>query len=327
MQEIWIMNIRRSELGLLVVFEALMQERNVTRAGARVGLSQPATSAALRRLRDMADDPLFLRTGRGLRPTARALELIGPVHEALASLRTSFDRPAAFAPATATRSFTLMLSDIGEVTYSARLIARIRKEAPGVRVIVRRLALATLADELAAGTVDVAVGYIPDPPGGLMRERLFEEEFVCAVRRAHPRLRGKLTLARYMAESHLLVARAAGSEQPAGRPLDGAVSARLAALGLERRIAMSMPRFLPAPMVVGATDLLLTLPRRLGEVFRAHAGLTLLPLPIDVPTFTVSAFWHRRFTEDGANRWLRSLISELFGQPIAPLVPVRKRTR
>jgi DNA-binding transcriptional LysR family regulator len=319
-------NIGRTELGLLVVFETLMQERSVTRAAERLGLSQPATSASLRRLRELAGDPLLLRTGHGMRPTARALELLGPVSEALASLRNSFRRTEAFNPATATRSVTLMMSDIGEIIYPARLIARIRQEAPGVRVVVRRLAHALLAEELERGTVDLALGYLADLPDGIICERLFDAEFVCAVRRFHPRVRGVLTLEQYLAESHLVVARAAGNDHPAARPLDGAVAARLATLGLQRRVALSMPHFLPAPMVVGATDLLLTLPRQLAEVFRDHAGIELLALPFDVPVFPVSAFWHRRFEADPASRWLRGIVVALFGRPPdAPRRPARRR--
>lgn len=306
------MNIGRHELGLVAVFEALMRERSVTRAAARLGLSQPATSAALRRLRAIADDPLFTRTGRGLHPTARALQMAGPVGDALTSLRDSFRGPEAFDPATATRSFTVMMSDIGEIIYPARLIARIRRDAPGVRVFVRPLAHAVLAEELERGTVDLALGYIAGLPPSILAQRLFDEEFVCAARRDHPRVRAPLTLDRYLEEQHLLVARSGGGETPAARPLDGAVVARLAAMGVERRVAMSMPHFLPAPIVVGATDLLLTLPRQLGEVFREHARLALLPLPFDVPMFTVSAFWHRRFDADPGNRWLRGTIAELF---------------
>lgn len=315
MLAIHLMDIRRTELGLMVVFETLMQERNVTHAAARLGLSQPATSAALRRLRDLAGDPLFLRTGRGLRPTARALALIGPVTDALATLRNSFRGPGQFDPATTTRTVTLMMSDIGETIYPARLIARLREEAPGLRVVIRRLTQSTLADELARGTVDIALGWAPSLPPGITRTPLFEEDFVCAVRHAHPRVRATLTLDQYRTEAHLLVARPGVGDDRTGRGLDAAVAARLAALGIERRVALYMPDFLPALMVIGATDLLLTLPRKLAETLSTAAGLRLLPLPFDGPLFTVNAFWHHRFDPDPASRWLRSVVVGLFGAP------------
>lgn len=306
-------NIDRSDLGLFVTFEALMQERSVTRAAARLGLSQPATSACLRRLRDLTGDPLFLRTGRGLHPTAHALQLVGPVGDALASLRRSLSRPEAFDPRITTRRFTLMLSDIGELIYPAPLLARIAQEAPGVSITVRRLVAARLAPELARGTVDLAVGYVRHVPDGIAHQRLFDEAFVCAHRLGHPRIHEPLTLERYLSERHLLIARPVGDEDGM-RPLDGEVTARLAAIAREREVGMTMPHFLPAPMVVGATDLLLTLPRKLGEVFCGPARIGLLPLPFEVPLFPVSVFWHERFEVDPGRRWLRALLARLFGQ-------------
>ncbi len=306
------MNIRRTDLNLLAVFEVLMQERNVTRAAKRLGLSQPAVSSALGRLRHVLGDALLVRSGHGMQPTPRAEQLVGSISQALDAIESAVQRQSHFVPRTASRSFTLMLSDIGEVTYLPRLVQRVQQDAPGVRLSVRRLVRAFAADDLAVGNVDLAVGWLDQVPDSLHEQLLFDECFVCIVRQDHPRIGKRLSLAQFAAEWHLVVGRYQHGAENFFRSLDGDLERELEKKSIARKVAMRVPHFLAVPNIIAATDLLCVVPRRLAEVYAAAGQVRLLPLPIRSESFRVSQFWHRRFDLDQGNRWLRQLIGELF---------------
>jgi DNA-binding transcriptional LysR family regulator len=304
------MNIRRSDLNLLAVFEVLMQERNVTRAAQRLGLSQPAVSAALGRLRRNLSDPLLVRSGHGMRPTARAEQLVRTVAQALDSIETTLAVGATFVPAQAMRSFTLMLSDIGEIIYLPRLIERVRTEAPGVQISVRRLARPLMADELGVGSVDLALGWAERVPDDIRQHALFDETFVCILRPQHPRIGRKLSLAQFLSEWHLVVGRHDPGPDLFFRSLDGNLVRELTQRGVARKVALRLPHFLAVPNVIASTDLLCVVPRMLAEVYAAQGQVRFVPLPIKVESFRVSQFWHQRFDTDQGNAWLRQVIRE-----------------
>jgi DNA-binding transcriptional LysR family regulator len=319
------MDIMRIDLNLLAAFEVLMHERNVTKAADRLCLSQPAVSAALGRLRDALGDPLFVRTGRGIRPTPRALELVGPVNAALGMIRASLQNGSRFDPATSCRAFTLMLSDIGEIMYLPRLIARVKREAPGVRLFVRPLVRSIMAEELDFGSVDIALGFVDRVTVGLRAQPLFDESYACMVRHGHPRIRTRMSLRQFLDEWHLLVARKMSS---GGGPMDGMVEKSLQEIGAVRKVAMSVPHFLAVPLIIAQTDLLVTAPIQLGEIYQKRGYTRLLPLPFPVPTFRVSQFWHSRFDHDAGNVWLRGILAELFKKlPDAALDSVARKRR
>lgn len=311
------LNIRNIDLNLFVVLEVLMQERNVTRAADRLGLSQPAVSAALRRLREQLGDPLLVRTRGGMRPTPRAEQIFSSVAQSLDSIQSALQTGASFAPGKAQRSFNVMLSDIGEIVYLPRLIARLQRDAPGVRLSVRRLARPRVHDELASGGIDLAVGWM-DQAGDLCREDLFREDFVCIVRPKHPRVGRRLTVAQFTSEWHLVVGRHDFGSDTFFRSTDGGLHLGLAKAARQRKIAMQVPHFLAVPNIIANTDLLCVVPRQLGQVYADFGQVRIVALPIKGESFKVSQFWHTRFDSDQGSLWLRETIRSLFksGPPL-----------
>jgi DNA-binding transcriptional LysR family regulator len=314
MVDIRSMNIRRTDLNLLAVFEVLMQERNVTRAAGRLGLSQPAVSAALGRLRKNLGDALLVRSGHGMRPTPRAEQLGLSISQALDSMERALQLGATFVPAKARRSFTLMLSDIGEVTYLPIMVARLQRDAPGVTLSIRRLSRSLMADELGIGSVDLALGWVDRPLDDLRRHRLFDETFVCILRKEHPRIGRRLALARFAAEWHLVVGQHEYRSENVFRSLDGKLVRELAAKSVARKVALQVPDFLAVPNIIANTDLLCVVPRRLAEVYAAYGKVRFVPLPVNCGSFPVLQFWHKRFDHDEGNAWLRNLIIQIFGE-------------
>jgi len=306
------MNIRNIDLNLLPVFEALMQERNVTRTASRLGLSQPAVSSALRRLREQIGDPLLIRTRTGMRPTPRAEQIFASVSQAFDVIQNSVQTGAAFAPAEARRSFNVMMSDIGEIVYLPRLIRKLQFDAPSIRLSVRRLARPRVHDELASGTIDLAIGWM-EPDAALLRQDLFDETFVGIVRPDHPRVGRRLTRTQFMTEWHLVVGRHDfGSDTYLHAGEAGLDIARATA---QRKIAIQVPHFLAVPNIVANTDLICIVPRQLGQVYAEYEQVRIVALPFRSVPFTVSQFWHERFSQDLGNAWLRTLIGRLFASP------------
>ncbi len=300
------MNISSVDLNLLVAFEALVEERHVTRAAARIGLSQPAMSNALARLRALFGDPLFTRGARGMTPTRRAMQLAGPVRAGLVQLRAAFAGPPAFDPAASARAFRLAMSDYAEMAVLAPALARVRAAAPGVQVIVRRLERIFVPPEaeLRAGEFDAAVGFFPDASvleAGTRSRDLFEEPNVCIARRGHAILRGRLTAARFAAAPQIGVFYRADTR--------GLVDSVLAAHGLSRRLQATTPHFLGVPHLVAASDLIATVPLGLAQRFRRSLAIEVRKLPIALPPFHMRLLWHAHNDDDPAQAWLRSMLT------------------
>jgi DNA-binding transcriptional LysR family regulator len=303
------MNIRNIDLNLLPVFEALMLERSVTRTASRLGLSQPAVSSALRRLREQVGDPLLIRTRTGMRPTLRAEQIFASVSQAFDVIQNAVQTGAAFAPAEARRSFNVMMSDIGEIVYLPRLIRKLQLDAPTIRLSVKRLARPRVHDELASGAIDLAIGWMEDDDG-LVRQDLFDETFVGIVRPEHPRIGRRLTLGQFVTEWHLVVGRHDFGSDTYLHAGDARVD--LAAATTKRKIAIQVPHFLAVPNIVANTDLICIVPRQLGEVYAEYGQVRIIALPFKSVPFTVSQFWHERFSRDLGNAWLRTTIKDLF---------------
>jgi DNA-binding transcriptional LysR family regulator len=298
------MDISRVDLNLLVVFAALCEHQSVTRAGAAIGLSQPAMSAALAKVRDLFDDPLFVRTGGGMKPTARAEALAEPVRRVLESVRSEVLQETRFDPRTTARTFTLIMPDIGEIAFLPRLLARLRTEAP--KAAVRTLAMPPPAIEhaLESGAADLAVGLFPDlTKAGFYQQRLFRNSFVCVAAANHPELAEPLTLRRYLDASHAVVS-------PEGRTHD-LFDRELQKLGYVRRVRLEIPHYLSLPEIISASDLIATVPRDIGLMFARHAKLRLLEPPVKV-VFDVKQYWHERAHKDPVNVWLRQHVHVLF---------------
>lgn len=295
-------DLDRIDLNLMRVLDALLAERHVTRAARRLGLSQPAVSHALARLRALLGDPLLVRgTGGGLVPTARAEALGPPLRRALEGLVEALREPGGFDPATARRTFRVGASDYAELVLLPRLAARLGREAPAVSLWVQALQGDGDA-ELASGELDMLIG-LPrgkDRAAGCHERRLFRESFTCVVRAGHPAASQRLTLARYCALPHLLVA-------PRGKP-GSLVDDTLAASGHSRRIALAVPHFLVAPHVIAASDLVATLATRVVATFAPSFGLVQLAPPLELPGFSMSLVWHERAHHEPASRWLREAL-------------------
>ncbi|MBS2018516.1 MAG: LysR family transcriptional regulator [Deltaproteobacteria bacterium] len=287
------------DLELLSLFHALHSERHLTRAAARVGRSQPAMSRALRRMRVLFSDPLFVRTHSGMIPTPRADALAPEVRRVLDEAAALVHaRP--FSATELNRTFVIGTSDLFEAYLLPRLAEIVMREAPGVDVAMRVVPEGVSA-ELVDGRLDLVILPQPSLPDGMMSAHLFDDTFLCAVRRDHPEVKRTLSLECYTSLRHAQIA-------PRGRP-GGPVDDALAARGLARRVFVRTPSFLAAPLLVARSDLVLTAPRLVLEPLAGPLGLRTFPLPIDVPGFRVHAAWHARAHDDPAHRWFRSAVA------------------
>ena len=317
------MNTSRLDLNLLVTLEALLAERNVTKAAARLHLSQPAVSAQLSRLRDMFEDPLLVPAHRGMTPTAKALELLGPLRHALDELRNTLHTHRDFSPASSRLTVTIACTDYIQAAVVMPLVQALRQRAPGIRVAIRHLVPDQLQQQLASGEVDLAVAT-PEPTQSHLRTRLlFGESYVLIGRRDHPRLGAGLTIDAFEQLEHVVVSPSGGSFST---PIDDA----LAALGRRRHVVLSAASFLFVPEIVATSDLVALVPRRLLHGQRDK--LTLIDVPWIAERFDVSLIWHERTHAHAGQRWIRELIVELTadaaagGKPIAPKHAARRRS-
>ena len=309
-------NINTLDLNLLKAFDALMDERSVTRAAGRLALTQPAVSGMLNRLRDAFDDPLFVRTQRGILPTPHALELAAPVKQVLAQVETLL-RPAAFDPATASFIVSIAATDYALKAVVTPFLAALRSLAPGVRVAVRSIHDERLHAQLERGEVHVALLTPQTAPHDLHARKLFDERYVCVLSRNHPdAAKGRLTLARFCALDHAIVSLDGGGFR-------GATDEALARLGRSRRVVVSMPSFLALLDILRTSDLIALVPHRLVADVR---DLALINPPLEVAGFTKIAAWHARTHEDVRYRWARELLFRTCGLTTEPQ-PAAKRQR
>ena len=298
------MNVNDVDLNLLRVFDAILRGRGVTAAAARLGLSQPAVSNALARLRTVFGDTLFVRTTSGMAPTPFASQLDEPIRQALALVESALTHGAAFEPATSDRVFRFYMSDLGEISFLPPLVEHVRRLAPRVHLEASGLALDEIPDALASGALDLAVGFLPGLAPPVRRRRLFRDDYVCLMRADHPRIKKRLTRRLFEEASHALVS----STGSGHRVIEEALERH----GLTLRIALRVPHFTVVPMVLERTDLLLTLPSRVARVYEQGGRFKSLPPPVTIPPADVGVHWHERFDRDPGNRWLRELILELF---------------
>jgi DNA-binding transcriptional LysR family regulator len=300
------MNVSDLDLNLLRVLDAVLRERSVTAAAARLGLTQPAVSNALARLRAAFDDPLFVRTASGMAPTPFARDLDDPVRQALALIESALAQRTGFDPLASTRSFRFYMSDLGEISFLPPLVERAQRLAPGVRLETVALDLQEIADALATGALDLAVGFLPGLAGAVRRRRLFRDRYVCLMRADHPRIGSRLTRKLFLEASHALVSSTGSGHR--------VVEEALERNGLTRRIALRVPHFTVVPMVLERTDLLLTLPARVARVYEAGGRFKSLPPPVPIPPADVGVHWHERFERDPGGRWLREQLVALFAE-------------
>lgn len=296
------MNVTSLDLNLLRVFDAVLRDRSVTLAARHLGLTQPAVSNALARLRAQFEDTLFVRTPGGMDATPFARELAEPVRQALALLESALAHGPGFDPATATRAFRFYMSDLGQIEFLPPLVERAQRQAPGVRLEAVALEVEDIGDALAAGALDLAVGFLPGLGPPVRRQPLFRDPYVCLMRADHPVGRS-LTRKKFLAASHALVSYKGGHR---------VIEEALERAGLARRIALRVPHFTVVPMVLERSDLILTLPSKVARVYQQRGNFKSLPPPVPIPPADVAAHWHERFERDPGSRWLREMVMELF---------------
>lgn len=298
------MNDQEPDLKLLRCFAALMAERSVSKAAQKLGLSQPAASHALGRLRRLFDDPLLLKGHGGMTPTARALELETGVRTLLDGIGRLALRPAEFVPDRTRARFVVMSPEFVEYLLAPRLAAYAETRAPGVDIAFRSSDPEQAPGWFASGEIDVRLGWVPDPPPLLRVKMLFRDPLVCIARRGHPKLKGRISQAQYLEIPHVRV------EQPRTRVSSGAVDAAVAALGGRLRVALQVQNAFALAHAVAQSNLVSTVPQRLAQAMAAQHPLQILALPIDVPDVRIAMYWHERNHKQPAQRWFRQLLAD-----------------
>jgi DNA-binding transcriptional LysR family regulator len=305
------MDITKLDLNLLVVFHHLLIHKRVSAIAPLLGMSQPAVSSALGRLRVHLGDELFLRTQGGMTPTPYALQLAEPVAMALEGLQQALNVRAAFDPLTSTRSFTLAMTDVGEMYFLPVLVDALSKAAPGVTVQVLSVTQASLKDDMATGRIDLAMGLLPQLQAGFFQQALFRQRYICLMRRAHPlAAKHQLTLASFTQAEHVRIV-AAGTGH-------GRVDVALEKQKLRRQIRLTVPHYVALGDVLSHSDLIATVPERFADRTLEPFGLVKRDLPIPLADSAIHQFWHSRLHRDPGHQWLRQLTWGLFGDGQVP---------
>ena len=300
------MELHEIDLNLLVVFNQLLVERRVSKVADNLGISQPAVSNSLAKLRKLFGDELFLRTPKGMEPTPFADQLAESVSYALAMIHSGVNQRTRFDPATERRSFTVGMTDIGEIVFLPELIARAKRDAPGIALSTVRNTAINLRDELESGKVDLAVGLLPQLKAGFFQRRLFKQRYVCLMRRGHRLDKKRITLAEYAGAEHLVVVSAGTGH--------GKVDELLQRSGIERTVQLTVPHYVSVGHILQRSELITTVPEKLADRLLEPFGLAKVAHPAKLPEVAINAFWHAKYHRSPANRWLRSVVFELFGE-------------
>ncbi len=297
------MNLNAVDLNLLVVFDALVSERNVSRAAERLGVTQPAVSHALKRLRHLFKDDLLTRGPHGMQPTGRALSLYPAVQSVLADVQSIVSTGKVFNPATTSHTFRLSMSDAMSVEALPLIMRHIRREAPNIDLLISTSGPQDSCRRIADDEVDLAIGVFPHVPKELGSAALYRDELICIADRRNKRLKnGRMKLEAYLDSPHVTVARNRDSGIQVDEILD--------LMSIARRIVVAVPHYLSVPALIRGTDLVALSRKRLLSVFRMSSELVVfpVPLPMKVPDLEFIQIWHKRYERDPGHRWLRDLV-------------------
>jgi DNA-binding transcriptional LysR family regulator len=297
-------HLSRIDLNLFVVFDAIYTEGGITRASKRLNLTQPAISHALARLRELFDDPLFVRQGQAMIPTPLARAIVDPVREALQGFESTLQRVDRFDPATARKHFTVGMRDLRELTVLPNLLRSVTRAAPCIDLSVVRAERKQLEAELAAGTLDAAVDVHLALSDQVRRQLVNKERLVVLARPRHPAVKGKLDLETYLAQEHILV-----SSRRHGLSVE---DYELSRQGLKRRIRLRCQHYFAACRVVSETDLILTMAERYALIANRLFRNRVLAFPLAVANYDAYLYWHVNADADPANRWLRNQLMAAF---------------
>jgi len=300
------MDLRQIDLNLLVVFNQLLVDRSVSLTADKLGLSQPAVSNALKRLRDLLKDDLFVRTSRGMEPTPYAMHLVEPVGYALGMLQSALSQRDSFDPATSERTFTLAITDIGEIYFMPTLMETLSRVAPHIKISTLRHQEGHLSDDMASGNVDLAIGLLPSLTTGFFQRRLFKQRYVCMFRQGHPQANNPITLAQYKSLPHVGIVSANTGH--------GELDDWLTKKGIERHVQLQVPHFVAVGHILHSSDLIATVPERFAQKCEEPFQLETSPLPFKLPDIAIHLFWHAKYNREPANMWLRQQMVSLFSE-------------
>jgi len=295
------------DLNALRLLNEIYETGSLSRTADRMGLTQPAISIALGRLRRHFDDALFVRVGNTMQATPQTEGMIEGVRAAIAALESTLTYRQAFEPARTERRFRLAMTDIGQIVLLPQLLDALALSAPAAQVEVVNISEQT-PQLLIAGELDVALGFIPELSAGFFMQTLFEERFACLVKTGHRRIKDALTIRHFKEASHVIVTTSGTGHFIVDRTLEE--------MKITRKIAARVPSHLSLAILVGHTDYVCTLPKRAATALAAGGAVSALPVPFKLPTYAVKLHWHKRQNHDPGNRWLRSLLSSLFQRKI-----------
>ena len=298
------MELKDIDLNLLVVMQQMFKTRSVSRVAEQLGLSQPAVSNALARLRKLRGDPLFVRTPAGMLPTPLAQQFAAPLAQALTTLHAALNQRAAFAPAHSERLFTIGMTDIGEIYFLPTLMDALARAAPGVALSTVRNTTVNLKEEMEAGHVDLAIGLLPQLKGGFFQRRLFSQRYVCLFRKGHALDKRRVSLREFAAAEHVVVVSPGTGH--------GKVDEVLERAGIRRTVRLTVPHFVAVGHILRNTDMVATVPERLAQALVEPFGLAFTGHPAAVPQIAIKVFWHAKVHKDPASQWLRTLVFETF---------------
>ena len=306
------------DLNLLVVFDQLLAERSVSKVAANLGLSQPAVSNALARLRKLTGDAMFLRTSKGMEPTPFAQQVAEPIAYALGMIHSAVNQRTSFDPATAKRRFTVGMTDIGEIDLLPKLMEELVRVAPGVTMSTVRNTAVNLRDEIEAGHIDLAIGLLPQLKAGFFQRRLFRQHYVCMFRKGHALDKRKVSLAEFSSAIHVVVV-----SEGTGH---GKVDELMERSGVVRNVLLTVPHFVAVGHLLQHSDMVATVTERLAQALVAPFGLAYVKHPATLPEIAINMFWHAKFHKDPANEWFRSLVFRIHAdQPAGAASSIRVR--
>jgi DNA-binding transcriptional LysR family regulator len=294
------------DLRLLRVFNTLMMERNVTLAAARLHITQSAVSQALAKLRSALGDPLFVRTGHAMEPTAKALAMSVPIRQALEIVSATLDTSVVFDPAKSSRSFRIATTDYALMVLLPKFAKLVAEQSRDVELIFSSVNLDRGAEAIREGNIDLLIAYfvVTKMPSNFRTRQLFKDSFVALARRGHPKFRSGMTLPAFAEADHIVVA-------PRDTWLPGPMDFALSKIRLKRNIRILVSNYMLVPYVVANTDLIATVPVRAVAHIKSRFPIDIFPMPIDVPNFRVEMAWDERHHHDPAHKWLRSLLIDI----------------
>ena len=293
------------DLNLIRYLVALVQEKSVSKAAQKMMVTQPAVSAALKRLRAAFEDPILVRSGQSMQATPRAIELAYTFEQMLIDITEMALEQKKFEPALSRKVFTLIASDFVQFAIMSSLADSIRRSGPDIALIVKPANPEKIFHLMESGQVDLGIGYLPDPPEQLKTRLLFGENQVCLIRKNHPALKREWTKTLYSELTHVSIS-------PGGSGIYGAAIDRtLKSQGVKRRIGLTLPSFLAIPYVVEKSDYIATVPASLAKHYSTFMAITYIELPLTLPAFEISMYWHERVHLDVANKWLRQQVTNV----------------